>query len=65
MKENPSPTRISIRTEVCPCGHVNLYMGRLCLYLQREEFLQLAQVVRSTERSLLERALFRQGEREH
>ncbi len=67
MAENGggSSIQINIRAEVCPCGHVNLYLGRLCLYLRKDEFLYLAQVMRSTEKSLLERTLSWQGEQEH
>jgi hypothetical protein len=36
-----SSSSMAIRTRVCPCGNVYLYVGHTCLYLRQEEFLML------------------------
>jgi len=42
-----------ITTRVCPLGHVYLQVGHACLTLRKEDFLDLAQVVRATAQRLL------------
>jgi len=42
-----------ITTRVCPRGHVYLQVGHTCLTLRKEDFLDLAQVVRATAQRLL------------
>ena len=42
-----------ITTRVCPRGHVYLQVGHTCLTLRREDFLDLAQIVRATAQRLL------------
>ncbi|MGE0823703.1 MAG: hypothetical protein AB7G75_03135 [Candidatus Binatia bacterium] len=49
-----SSSQMHIQTKVCPRGHVYLYVGHACLFLQQEEFLNLAQIVHATEKHLLE-----------
>ena len=44
---------MNIQTRVCPCGNIYLYVGHTCVYLRREEFLDVAQVVQAAERYLL------------
>jgi len=42
-----------ITVRVCPRGHVYLQVGHTCLTLHKEDFLDLAQVVRTTAQHLL------------
>ena len=44
---------MNIRTRVCPCGNVYLYVGHTCVYLRQEEFLDVAQVIQAAERYVL------------
>ena len=41
-----------ITARVCPRGHVYLQVGHTCLTLHKQDFLDLAQIVRATERRL-------------
>jgi hypothetical protein len=41
-----------ITARVCPRGHVYLQVGHTCLTLCKQDFLDLAQIVRATERRL-------------
>jgi hypothetical protein len=49
-----SSSSMAIRTRVCPCGNVYLYVGHTCLYLRQEEFFDVAQVVQAVARYVLE-----------
>lgn len=49
-----SSSQMHIQTQICPRGHVYLYVGHTCLFLRHEEFLDLAQIVHATEKHLLE-----------
>lgn len=42
-----------ITTRVCPRGHVYLQVGHTCLTLRKEDFLNLAQVVRAAAQRLM------------
>ena len=44
---------MNIRTRVCPCGSVYLYVGHTCMYLRQEEFLDLAQLIQATEQHMI------------
>ena len=48
-----SSSPMAIRTKVCPCGNVYLYVGHTCMYLRQEEFLDVAQVIQAAERYVL------------
>jgi hypothetical protein len=57
MEDHPlasiSSSPMAIRTRVCPCGNVYLYVGHTCVYLRQEEFFDVAQVVQAAERYVL------------
>jgi hypothetical protein len=57
--------RMDIQAHVCPRGHVYLYVGHTCLFLRREEFLDVAQTVHATEHHLLGRQGADSSERRH
>jgi len=42
-----------ISARVCPHGHVYLHIGQTCLALGKDDFLDLAQVIRAAENHLL------------
>jgi len=42
-----------ITARVCSRGHVYLQVGHTCLTLHKQDFLELAQIVRTTEQRLL------------
>ncbi len=46
-----------ITARVCPRGHVYLHVGHTCLTLRKDDFLDLAQIIRATENHLLENKL--------
>jgi hypothetical protein len=48
------PNKMDIEARVCPRGHVYLYVGHTCLFLQQDEFLDMAQIVHAVERHLRE-----------
>lgn len=57
MKDDPTAragTEMDIQARMCPQGHVYLYVGHTCLFLREEEFLEVAQIVHTVERHLLE-----------
>jgi hypothetical protein len=43
-----------ITARVCPRGHVSLQVGHTCLTLRKQDFLNLAHLVQTTERRLRE-----------
>lgn len=57
------PAGISAR--VCPRGHVYLYIGNTCVSLRKDDFLELAQIVRATENHLLVNQFSWRGEQKH
>jgi hypothetical protein len=48
----PVINKMEIQARVCPRGHVYLYVGHTCLFLQQDEFLDIAQIVHAVERHL-------------
>ena len=45
----PVRNKMDIQARVCPRGHVYLYVGHTCLFLQPDEFLDVAQIIRAVE----------------
>ena len=60
-----SSPQMSIQAKVCPRGHVYLYVGHTCLFLRKDEFLDLAQIVQATEKHLQENSFPWQEEPKH
>ena len=59
MQNHPrmSPTsQMNIKARVCPEGHVYLYVGPTCLFLQQDEFQDVVQIVHAVENYFLEDA---------
>ncbi|NOT53881.1 MAG: hypothetical protein HOP18_04680 [Deltaproteobacteria bacterium] len=60
MRNHPSflstTPRMEIKARVCPAGHVYLYVGHTCLFLQQDEFQDMAQIVQAAENYLREDA---------
>jgi hypothetical protein len=48
-----SSAALEIQARVCPQGHVYLYVGHTCVFLRKEEFMEVAQMVRTVEDYLL------------
>ena len=49
-------SQMDIKARVCPEGHVYLYVGHTCLFLQQDEFQDVAQIVHAVENYFLEDA---------
>jgi hypothetical protein len=47
-------SKMNIQVQVCPRGHVYLYVGHTCLFLRQDEFLDVAQIVHAVENHLRE-----------
>lgn len=54
-----------ISARVCPRGHVSLHIGNTCVSLWKDDFLELAQIVRVTENHLLRNQFSWQSEQKH
>lgn len=48
--------QMAIQARMCPGGHVYLYVGHTCLFLQQDEFQDVAQMVHAVESYLLNEA---------